>query len=44
MKIEEHRISVEDYERFIGAEALGRILAKAAPLRDAHVVHMNSTN
>ena len=43
VRVEGHRIRVEDYERFIGAEAVGRILAKAAPLRDAHVVHVNST-
>ncbi|MDQ3804156.1 MAG: glycosyltransferase [Acidobacteriota bacterium] len=43
MKVEGHRIRVEDYERFVGAEAVERILAKAAPLRDAHVVHINST-
>lgn len=38
-----HKIRVEDYERFIGAEAVERILTKARPLRDAHVVHVNST-
>jgi trehalose synthase len=43
VEIEGHRIRVEEYERFIGAEAVGRILKKAAPLRDAHVVHVNST-
>lgn len=36
-----HRI--EDYERFIGAEAVDRILAKAEPLKGMHVVNVNST-
>jgi trehalose synthase len=34
---------VEDYEPLIGAESVERILAKAAPLRDLHVVNVNST-
>ncbi|HYE13226.1 MAG TPA: glycosyltransferase, partial [Pyrinomonadaceae bacterium] len=41
--MEQHRITVEDYEQFVGAEAVERILAKAEPLRDMHVVHVNST-
>src|SRR5918998_1758110 len=41
--MERHKITVEDYERFIGAEAVGRILKKAGPLRDAHIIHVNST-
>jgi trehalose synthase len=41
--MERHRIRVEDYERFIGAEAVERILGKARSLQDRHVVHVNST-
>ncbi|HEY0323101.1 MAG TPA: glycosyltransferase [Pyrinomonadaceae bacterium] len=41
--IKQHRIRVEDYERFVGAETVERILSKAKPLRDLHVVHVNST-
>jgi trehalose synthase len=41
--MERHRIRVEDYERFIGAEAVERILGKAGSLQDRHVVHINST-
>ena len=41
--MESHRIRVEDYERYVGAEAVERILSKAARLRDRHVVHVNST-
>ena len=43
MHIERHKIQVEDYEQFIGAEAVERILNKARPLQDMHVVHVNST-
>ena len=39
-----HRlVRVEDYERFVGAETVDRILRKADRLRDLHVVHINST-
>jgi trehalose synthase len=34
---------VEDYEPFIGAEAVQRILTKAKPLRGFHVTNINST-
>ncbi len=34
---------IEDYERHIGAEAVRRILDKAAHFRDLHVVNVNST-
>lgn len=34
---------VEDYERYIGAEAVERILGKARKLSDLHVVNINST-
>jgi trehalose synthase len=36
-------VSIEDYEPLIGAEAVDRILKKAKPLRDFHVVNINST-
>ncbi len=36
-----HRI--EDYEQFIGAEAVDRILKKARGLQDYHVSHVNAT-
>lgn len=36
-------ISVEDYQPLVGAEAVERILKKAARLRDLHVVNVNST-
>lgn len=42
--IEDHRlIRVENYEKFIGSEAVNQILEKARKLRDLHVVHVNST-
>ncbi len=34
---------VEDYEHYIGAQAVERICRKAEPLRSAHVVNINST-
>jgi trehalose synthase len=33
----------EDYEPFVGAETVERVLRKAERLRDMHVVHVNST-
>jgi len=36
-------VHVEDYEPYIGAEAVERILNKAKPLHDLHTVHVNST-
>ncbi len=36
-------VTVEDYEQFIGSKAVQRILKKAKPLRDLHVVNVNST-
>ena len=35
--------TIDDYEPFIGKEAVRRIKAKARPLHDLHVMHMNST-
>jgi trehalose synthase len=37
-------ITVADYEPFIGAESVDRILVKAERLRDVHVVNVNSTH
>lgn len=34
---------LEDYEPYIGAPAVERILQKAERLRGFHVVHVNST-
>ena len=36
-------VTIEDYEQYIGEEAVERILAKAKKLRDMHVVNVNST-
>lgn len=36
-------IQVEDFEKYAGAETVERIINKAKPLRDMHVVHVNST-
>jgi trehalose synthase len=35
--------SIEDFEPFVGAATVERIMAKVAPLRDMHVVNINST-
>jgi len=35
--------TVEDYEQYIGAEAVDRIMDKARKLKDLHVAHINST-
>ncbi|MEJ2697426.1 MAG: hypothetical protein P8013_12335 [Candidatus Sulfobium sp.] len=34
---------VEDYEEYVGTEAIDRILGKAKKLGDLHVVNINST-
>jgi trehalose synthase len=34
---------IEDYEKYIGAKAVDRILTKADKLKDLHVVNVNST-
>ena len=34
---------IEDFERYVGAETVERILRKAEPLRDMHITHVNST-
>ena len=36
-------VHIEDYRPLIGAEAVERILKKAKPLQDLHVVNVNST-
>lgn len=36
-------LKLEDYERHIGGEAIERILNKAKPLRDQHIVNISST-
>jgi trehalose synthase len=36
-------VSVEDFEPYVGAETVERILRKAKPLRDLHVANVNST-
>ena len=41
---EHHKIiRVEDYEQHVGTETVERILKKAGPLQDLHVVNVNST-
>lgn len=35
--------TIEDYERLVGTESIERIKEKAEPLRDLHVVNVNST-
>ncbi len=41
---EHHRIiKIEDYGQYVGAEIVERILKKAKPLKDLHVVNVNST-
>ncbi len=36
-------VSVEDYERWVGAEVIARIMKKARPLTDCHAAHINAT-
>ncbi len=39
-----HRlVQVEDYEQFVGTEAVERVREKARPLQGLHVTHVNST-
>ncbi len=42
-KSDRNNTTLEDYEKYIGAEALERIHNKARPLQDRHVVCINST-
>jgi trehalose synthase len=42
--MEHHKIfTIDDYEQYIGAEAVGRIRDKAALLQDFHVANVNAT-
>ncbi|WP_347488178.1 glycosyltransferase [Desulfoscipio sp. XC116] len=34
---------VEDYEQYVGADTIERLMQKARPLKDMHIVHVNST-
>ncbi len=36
-------VPLEAYEKYVGAETIGRILEKSRKLRDLHVAHVNST-
>ncbi len=36
-------VKLEDYEDYVGAKTIERIMRKAEPLRDLHVAHVNST-
>jgi len=36
-------VTIEDYEKYVGPENVDRILRKAKPLQDLHVVNVNST-
>ena len=39
-----HRmVRIEDYEQFVGSEAVERVIAKAKRFGDRHIVHINST-
>jgi len=41
--IDHYRISVEDYEKFVGPQVVERIKQKAQTLTDLSVVNINST-
>jgi trehalose synthase len=36
-------VQLEEYEQYVGAETIERILRKSIKLRDLHVAHVNST-
>ena len=38
-----HLVKIEDYEPYIGAESVERIMRKARRFRDYHIAHVNST-
>ncbi len=42
-KIVRNDTRLEEYEKYIGPEAIERILTKARPLQDRHIVFINST-
>lgn len=39
----EHFPRIEDYEQYVGAETIERIIKKAEKLRETHIVHVNAT-
>jgi trehalose synthase len=43
MNLDDHIITIDDYEPLIGAAAVERIMGKARALADLHVVNVNST-
>lgn len=43
IKSDRNNTTLEDYEKYIGSEALERIHNKARPLQDRHIVCINST-
>lgn len=43
MKTQQKIIKIENYEPYIGGEAVERILRKAERLKNYHVIHVNST-
>lgn len=43
MRVPKKIIQVEDFEPLVGAETVERIIRKAKPFRDIHVVHVSST-
>ena len=43
MPLVRRMITVEDYEPYVGAETVDRILARARRLRGRHIAHINST-
>ncbi|NNG46969.1 MAG: glycosyl transferase family 1, partial [Deltaproteobacteria bacterium] len=42
MRVPKKIIQVEDFVPHVGAETVERIIRKAKPFRDRHVVHVNS--
>jgi trehalose synthase len=36
-------VQIEEYAQYVGDDTVDRILSKAEPLKDSHVVHVNST-
>jgi trehalose synthase len=43
MTVQGRIVRIEDFEPYVGPETVARIHAKAAPLRDLRVAHVNST-
>ncbi|MBD3401403.1 glycosyltransferase [candidate division GN15 bacterium] len=42
-KLDEHLVHIDDYQQFIGQEAIDRIYEKARPLQGKHIAHVNAT-